>query len=44
MRMKVDPKTSELRFAKRAASLWMSRTAGKKEVMDPKNQISNEVS
>lgn len=45
MRMKADPKTSELRAAKNAATKWMSKTAGPKPEMpnmkDP--NIVNEV-
>ena len=44
MRMKADPKASELKFAKKAASMWMSKTAGKKEVVDPRgSHATNEV-
>lgn len=45
MRMKADPKTSELRSAKKAATKWMAKTAGPKtdttNMKDP--NIVNEV-
>ena len=45
MKMKADPKASELKSAKKAASLWISRTAGKKEALDPRRpSVTNEVS